>query len=246
MDWTRDQLLIVINLYYRLPFGKQDARNNEVITLANKLGRTPGSIAMKLNNLTSLDPEELKRGVKGLSGTSQLDREIWAEFHANRNELSLESQNLTNGLFPPKAQISYPKKVTEKQGLTNIRIGQQFFRNSVLGCFNHKCCISGIPVPQLLRASHIIPWKESEEHRLNPRNGLCLAATYDAAFDRGLIALTSDYKIIVHDLIKQHISNSHIKTDFVDIEGKSITLPEKNLPDRKFLQWHREHIFKKL
>jgi putative restriction endonuclease len=52
-----------------------------------------------------------------------------------------------------------------------------------------RCCISGINVPRLLVASHIKPWSEFPEERLDPRNGLCLSSIHDAAFDAGLITL---------------------------------------------------------
>jgi hypothetical protein len=53
--WTRDQLLIVLNLYHKLRFGQLDSRQPVIIDLANRMGRTSGSVAMKLNNLASLD-----------------------------------------------------------------------------------------------------------------------------------------------------------------------------------------------
>ncbi|MBX3387813.1 MAG: HNH endonuclease [Phycisphaeraceae bacterium] len=70
------------------------------------------------------------------------------------------------------------------------RRGQRFFRASVLAGHDGKCCITGITHPEMLRASHIVPWKDDAKLRLNPRNGLCLNALHDAAFDRGLFTLT--------------------------------------------------------
>ena len=95
-DWTRDQLILAMNLYCRLPFGKFHSRNPEVIRLAEVIERTPSSVAMKLSNLASLDPAHQLRGVKGLSGASKADREIWAEFHADWERLAVESQVLSD------------------------------------------------------------------------------------------------------------------------------------------------------
>ncbi|MCC7423760.1 MAG: HNH endonuclease [Planctomycetaceae bacterium] len=92
--WTRDELLLAMHLYCRIPFGRQHAHAPEIIELAAALDRTPGSVAMKLNNLTSLDPEEQARGIKGLSGASDLDRQVWAEFQARWDDLALESETL--------------------------------------------------------------------------------------------------------------------------------------------------------
>lgn len=179
--WTRNELLQALNLYHRTPFGRQHKGYPPIIELAKKIGRTPDAVAMKLNNFTSLDPVELKRGIKGLSGASQLDRKIWAEFEDNLPALAEESEPLFETDAPA------PIGPTETVSSTKTRHHQSFFRRTVLGSYGNKCAITGLPVPALLRASHIIPWAKSEEHRLNPRNGLCLSATFDAAFDRGFI-----------------------------------------------------------
>jgi putative restriction endonuclease len=54
--WTRDELILAINLYSKLPFGKMHSRNPEVINLAKFINRTPGSVAFKLVNFASFDP----------------------------------------------------------------------------------------------------------------------------------------------------------------------------------------------
>ena len=70
--------------------------------------------------------------------------------------------------------------------LAKARINQDFFRKMVLDNYGNRCCLTGIPIPQVLRASHIVSWAEDPSNRLNPANGLCLSATYDAAFDAHL------------------------------------------------------------
>ena len=87
MNWTRDELLTVLNLYHKIPFGLFDKSQKVIIDLALAMKRTPGSVAMKLTNLASFDPALQLRGVKGLPGASKLDREMWDEFHANLTEL---------------------------------------------------------------------------------------------------------------------------------------------------------------
>ena len=74
--WTRDQLLIVLNLYHKLRFGQFDQRQAVIIDLANRIGRTPSAVAMKLSNLASLDPALQLRGIEGLKGASNLDRAV--------------------------------------------------------------------------------------------------------------------------------------------------------------------------
>lgn len=101
-NWTREQLLIAINLYCQLPFGKFHQGNPLIIATAAKIGRTPSALAMKLSNLASLDPDITGSGRKGLAGASQLDRAIWAEFSANPDQVGYDSQVLVDQWVCPK------------------------------------------------------------------------------------------------------------------------------------------------
>lgn len=78
--WQREELIAALMLYRKLDFGQLHAKNPDVIRLAEKLDRTPGSVAMKLCNFASFDPKLQERGIKGLQGASKLDQEIWDEF----------------------------------------------------------------------------------------------------------------------------------------------------------------------
>src|SRR5215218_5380717 len=93
-DWTRDELLLAMNLYCKLPFGRLDQRNASIIALAANLGRTPGSLAMKLVNLASLDPAITSTGRRGLSGASALDRAVWQEFNSDWSALAAATEQL--------------------------------------------------------------------------------------------------------------------------------------------------------
>ena len=76
--WTREELLVVLNLYEKLRFGQFHSRQPVIIEIAEKMQRTPGSLAMKLSNLASLDPKLQARGIAGLKGASNLDKAVWA------------------------------------------------------------------------------------------------------------------------------------------------------------------------
>src|SRR5271170_4577008 len=82
-----------------------------------------------------------------------------------------------------------PAGGTESKATVKIRRGQQFFRQSILTAYGVRCCISGINVPRLLVASHIRPWSDFPDDRLNPRNGLCLSpfSDYQAARRKGAL-----------------------------------------------------------
>lgn len=89
--------------------------------------------------------------------------------------------------------------ITEIQRLAVQRIGQQHFRAALMEFWNGRCAISGLDVPDLLRASHARPWAEcdNDADRLDVFNGLLLAAHLDAAFDSGLIAIGEDGAVMV-------------------------------------------------
>jgi putative restriction endonuclease len=92
--WTREELILAFDLYCRIPFKKTKADNPAVTELARLLRRSPGSIARKLGNFGSLDPELQRRQVTGLVHTGKLDKEIWDEFNSDWNWLVLEAQRL--------------------------------------------------------------------------------------------------------------------------------------------------------
>jgi len=246
--WTREELLIAYNLYCKIPFGKLSSTNPEIMKVASALGRTPASLSMKLCNFASLDPELQKRGIKGLSGVSKADREFFEEFKNNWNDYVLESETLVSKLSVDSSEelSDFPKlkqmEETEKISQVKTRMGQAFFRKMTLANYEYKCAITGNPIPQLLRASHILPWNEFPEERLNPHNGICLSALHDAAFDRGLISFDENYRLILSPRIKEELFTETINLNFLQYEGKPLSLPERFLPDAKFLAWHRKQF----
>lgn len=123
--------------------------------------------------------------------------------------------------------------------LIKTRVNQAAFREIILSLYNKTCCITGLDLPAVNRASHIIPWAVSKDTRMDPRNGLCLSATYDAAFDRALISLDDDFRLIVSREIKDHYSSEAVKTHFISRHGQTITLPPRFKPLPEYLQKHR-------
>ncbi len=81
--WTRDEHILVFNLYCRIPFGRQHSRAPEIIELAKLLGRSRGSVALKLNNFSRLDPELKARGVKGMAQGAKGELDVWRDFEDN-------------------------------------------------------------------------------------------------------------------------------------------------------------------
>lgn len=248
--WTKEQLKLAFHLYCQLPFGKLDMRTPEVIKLAMLIGRTPGAVAMKLSNFASLDPAITGTGRKGLEGASNLDREVWAEFHADWEKLAVESETLRRNLertMAPEVEVddlltSEDYSGETKQVLIEQRIKQNFFRRAVLSSYRGRCCMSGLSDTRLLIASHIVPWSEDKANRLNPSNGLCLSALHDRAFDKGLITLTDDLKIVVSEELKR-LDVIFVKNVFLPLNDKCIELPERFIPKVEFISQHRSNIF---
>lgn len=249
--WTREQLLLAMNLYCRIPFGQFHQKNAQVIKLAKAIGRTPSGVAMKLCNLASLDPYHIERGIKGLSGASEADREMWSDFHTNWEQMSFESERHWEayGLsthdepteFESIPEFSGP---TDAQRVVKVRIAQKFFRRTVMATYQSRCCVSGIATPELLVASHILPWSQFPEHRADPRNGLCLSRIHDAAFDVGLITFEEDYRLVISKELSDATSNVVLKACFQRYEGKPIVLPERFRPEPQYLLAHRTTIFR--
>jgi len=143
-----------------------------------------------------------------------------------------------------KVRLVAPSGPTETQATVKVRRGQQFFRQSVLTAYAVRCCISGINVPRLLVASHIKPWGKFPADRLNPRNGLCLSALHDAAFDAGLITLDEKLGVVLSKRLRSFFPEPALEQNFVLFAGQPIRLPEKLAePDGDFLCFHREEIF---
>lgn len=123
---------------------------------------------------------------------------------------------------------------------TKTRIGQDYFRSMLLENYNCRCSVTGLNVPQVLRASHIVAWAEDKANRMDPENGILLSATYDAAFDRHLISFDDDYRMIISKEIKEYYTSEVTKEYFERFEGKQMILPVKFMPNQNLLARHRE------
>lgn len=134
------------------------------------------------------------------------------------------------------------KEGRDQESKTKVRIGQAYYRKMILSLYSGKCCVTGVDIPMLLRASHIVGWAEDKANRMNPENGLCLSGTYDLAFDQHLISFDEKYRMILGSEIRDHFTNAFTKDYFEKYEGKKINLPSKYLPSQSLLEIHREQL----
>lgn len=259
MKWTRNELLIALNLYHKLTFGQMHSRQPAILALAEKMGRGANSLAMKLCNFASLDPALKMRGIKGLSGASALDRTVWAEFHSDLTESAPASEAAFRTLFgadeTSEVEVTAKEGVrirkapigpTESKATVKVRRGQEYFRQAVLNNFNGRCGVTGLAVRELLIASHILPWGKHETERLNVRNGLCLSRLHDAAFDIGLITFDDNLLLRLSRRLKAALPQRAVAESFAAYEGEALQLPKDAvLPDEKFLAVHYAEVFKK-
>ncbi len=204
---------------------------------------------MKLGNIASLDPAITSTGRAGLRGTSANDRAMWDEMHSDWERFAVESGRAmreAGAIAETRDRTDHDQDNgyvgRDREVWTTARIGQSFFRAAVLSAYNERCCITGLSIPALLVASHIVPWSHDDSNRVNPRNGLLLSALHDKAFDNGLLTIDDDMTV--------RVSSEHTASDdeffSMSVEaynGRQIHLPEKFRPDQEFLAYHRERIF---
>jgi HNH endonuclease len=239
--------------------------------LAQAIGRTPDAVVYKACNFASLDPFHQARGVKGFGNVSRADRVLWTEFAQNSEAVAAEAESAWERLVSPQIRgdqfssnrcpppgspeesaplplpdatiPSFPTGPTEAERLVRTRRVQTFFRSAVLASYDFRCALTGLAVPELLTASHIIPWNENVERRADPRNGIALNALYDRAFDRGLIAFDADHRIILSSRLQTADPGPWHRDVLLSLSGQPLTLPRRFLPDPEALAWHRECLF---
>jgi putative restriction endonuclease len=130
-----------------------------------------------------------------------------------------------------------PPSLTEVLRLTKQRVGQDLFRGALMNYWSGACAVTGILVPELLRASHAKPWAAcaTDAERLNVFNGFLLCAHLDALFDSGLLTFTDEGDVLLSEHITPNVRVALNLTEGIRLRWCS----PKHIP---FLQWHRKNI----
>lgn len=135
----------------------------------------------------------------------------------------------------PKPSFQTKPTTTERKGLVTSRVGQGYYRHEILQRFGSKCAVTGADSEELLIASHIVPWRDSNEfERLDVNNGILLSPTYDALFDKHLISFSNDGEILLSASVEHDL-----------FEALGITGAEKILifdGMKAYLERHRENL----
>lgn len=244
--WNKDETVLALALYCKIPFGKISKRHPQVIELAKLLGRTPAAVSMKMGNFGRFDEELAQKGITGLAHGSETDKIVWDEYHLDMQSLADTVERIPymqELMSLDEANVSLPAGTT-RTAKVQARVNQGFFRSAVLSAYNRKCCITGLDVPSLLIASHIKPWKDSDPktERTNPCNGLSLNTLHHDAFDDGIFTIDTDYRIIVSKTAKDLYTSDVFHDFFSKYEGRTITLPERFLPSKKMIEYHNSKL----
>ena len=169
--WTREELILALDLYFRLPFGRLNRSTPEVIELANLIKRTNNSVALRLVNFAACDPVIINSGRTGMPGGLSICKPIWDEYIGRKEELFYDAQQIKANLL--HSSIENLVGITEndlvgkdKKAFVKQRVNQDAFRSMILNLYEKRCALTGINIPALLVASHIIPWAVNQKERL--------------------------------------------------------------------------------
>jgi hypothetical protein len=238
--WSRDEFLVTLDLYLNTKQIRADKSDPAVKNAADLLGRTPGSIALRIANYTHLDPS----GTQGMENTGAACREIWEEFYGNEEELHREAKAARERLSDaeeseePTVQDQAVAKTGEASTERKSRRGQHDFRQLVRDRYGDTCLLCDVSDPGLLQAGHILDWSEYEDSRGDPANGILLCYTHHRAFDLGLFTISPEYEIAVRP--EYNPESEFLRRTLLEKEGTILDFPTEG-PDTEYLAKHNEN-----
>ena len=246
--WTRPELLLAFDLYFRLPFGQLHHGNPQIQKLGLVIDRKANAVSMKLANIASLDKNITDTGRAGLKKASQADRAMWRKIQDNWGDFLANVSAARHRFDPthggdvitdPDIPVGGTREVT-----VEVREGQRFFRDNLHRIYEGTCCITGANAPDLLDAAHIIPWQQNNAIGCDPRNGLLLTTLHHRAFDKGLITIDENYHVKVSPIVKE-VSSPFIDSALLKYDGQPMRMPsDPYIPKQEYLAQHREETFK--
>jgi len=166
--------------------------------------------------------------------------------------LSVVEEAIRGVITRMTAGSGWQLRETEQIVLGAVRVGQHVFARNVLGNCGNRCVFCGFrPAAfggkKLLLAGRIKPWKDSTPaERLDPRNGLVACPAHDAAFNTGMIGVNGGLRIHLAPTLARAVEADELARQFYGRPPlrEALLLPLRaQLPDRKYLDWHREKIF---
>lgn len=255
--WNEDEIVLALAFYCNQPVAARDGhgRSEPLNRLAAALGRTSGSVALKLANLFACDPSMERLGKKGLVNRSGLDSKTWDRFQNRWDLLPEATLDAILRIIPPEEHdaifdLLLPGDVAGTSvkllpGLsTRKEYSRRFFRRTVLSVFGDRCCLTGINEKRLLVAAQIKPLMPgaSAAALAQPTNGLCLNVFHARAFEQGLATVDAgDYRFRVSPKVCR--DGDWFGRWFAPYEGQAIALPKGFQPNREYLRFHNDTVF---
>jgi putative restriction endonuclease len=145
----------------------------------------------------------------------------------------------------PSAYRNEIIKLMQQQNEEEIFLRCNLFKREIPKIYNNTCCISEMKIDaitsvSMIDACHIVPFNESYDDTIT--NGIALCPNLHRAFDRGLISIDDNYKVIVSEIFIEDKTNYSIRI----FEGKQIILPKQGMyyPLIENITWHRKNIFR--
>jgi len=245
--WTKEEFVLTLDLYFRMPFGQISKGNPDIIKMADLINRTPSSVAMRLCNYAHCDPELRERGVYGLAGGYKQCLPYWEKYSSRRGDLSSEAikckKKIIESAYDNDDAYSH---VSEWDNLVN-ELYDYKFQSVVKKNYHGRCAISGLKTPQLLCGCHIVPISEGETDTLDASNGIFLNLLYARTYVEGLIGIDKDYKIHISSALKDYQFDKGYYSLFKKYEGASLGINDVAIkPNVDFLEWHMDTIFDKI
>ena len=166
--------------------------------------------------------------VKGLE--DEVANESQAEYKAVIDELKAAAKTAKTRLDPEKYEIEVYNRGT-------------IFRREIIRLYNETCCVSGLRVAAtfsitMVDACHIKPFAVGFDNTLT--NGIALCPNLHRAFDRGLLAVDDDYRVIASGAF---VENAQSPYSLSQVAGVALLLPPHHLPSLEAFAWHRQHVF---
>lgn len=243
VPWSREDIIIAYALYCITPLREIRPTNKLIQQVADGFSHSVSSLVMRMRNFAAIDPNS---NIKGATHAAKRDREIFEEFRNDWGSLSVQAETMTGLALFDASPLNGAKPISSLTYKNLVSRERHFFRASVFATYENACCISGMTLPAMLVASHIKPYRScrTSSERTDPANGLLLNTFYDKAFDAGLITVMPDYTIYVSPQVKAK-NDSFTQRWLIDLEGSKITPPPRFRPQKEYLEYHNDVIFRR-
>lgn len=242
--WTEDEFILALELYFRIPFGSISKSNPDIIKLAKLIGRTPSSVGMRLSNYAHLDPN---LSANGLSGGGKNCALYWNKYEHNLSQLKKDAavsririiEQIESNALPIQRIKDVDRLVDD---MYNFR-----FQDIILSNYNQRCAVTGMAIPSLITACHIIPSAIDEETNLKADNGICLTVLHAKSYVEGLIGIDADYILHISPQLKKYAFENGYSSNFKRYDNQRLNFNNVVAkPNPEYLEWHMQTIYQRV